>query len=436
MYVRDGLKVTSVVCVYALLSGCMGAGANTSETAGEVSRLAAPAVVLDARLENGQTSDIIQNLLNRHSILEAGAFSNIAEAVLAANARASEADLRAAKLRAQARAKNWLPSLGPSVSLTSLGAVVTAMVVEQVIFDNGRKKAERDYAAADIEVAAVTLAQDTNARVLAGLELYLSAQKATARANINAAAMAQMTRYEFVMAERVKGGVSSRVDLQIVQQKMNQMQSDMASDQETAAGAMSELGAMTAAPITDVKGLSGFYQTNVDQTPLAVMKAQAESTRMIAEATAARAGVLPSLTAGGTLGQGGGVGLSLGAENALGFGTAASLEAIEAQKAAAAARVGQAQEDANRALRALEGELASLMRQEVQAQTLAAQAAANYDIYAAQQQAGQRAVPDVVGIFETKLRTEREAVGLKYEIARVTLKIAALNGTLVNGENI
>ena len=80
--------------------------------------------------------------------------------------------------------------------------------------------------------------------------------------------------------------------------------------------------------------------------------------------------------------------------------------------------------------------MASLQRKAAQSQTLADQAAANYDIYAEQQRAGQRAVPDVVGIFETKVRTEREAVSLKYEIARVMLKIAALKGTLVNGEQI
>ena len=96
--------------------------------------------------------------MNRHSVLNAGAFSDVANAVLAANSRAAEADLRAAKLRAEARANNWLPSLGPSVSLTSLGAVVSSMVVEQVLFDNGRKKAERDYAAADVEVAAARAA--------------------------------------------------------------------------------------------------------------------------------------------------------------------------------------------------------------------------------------------------------------------------------------
>jgi len=113
------------------------------------------ASALDAEMENGGQSEIIQNLLNRRSVLDNGPFAQVANAVLAANSRAAEADLRAAKLRAEARANNWLPSIGPNVSLTSLGAVVSTMVVEQVLFDNGRKKAERDYAAADVEVAAV-----------------------------------------------------------------------------------------------------------------------------------------------------------------------------------------------------------------------------------------------------------------------------------------
>lgn len=397
---------------------------------------AAPQRVLDSQMENGAQSEIIEGLLNRRSVLGSGPYAQVANAVLAANSRAAEADLRAAKLRAEARANNWLPTLGPSVSLSSLGDVVTSLVVEQVLFDNGRKKAERDYAAADVEVAAVNLAQDTNDRVLAGLELYLSAQAATAKANVNLAALEKMERYEYVMSERVKGGVSSRVDMLVVQQKLNQMRSDMASDQEKATAAMSELGAMTAAPLTGVTGLSTLNDGNVDSTPLKVLKARAESSRAIAEATAARAGFLPSLTAGGDVSGGGGLGLALGAANGLGFGTGASLKAVDAQKAAAAARVGQVQEDANRSLRALEGELVSLQRKAAQSQTLADQAAANYDIYAEQQCAGQRAVPDVVGIFETKVRTEREAVSLKYEIARVMLKIAALKGTLVNGEQI
>ena len=226
-------------------------------------------------MENGKQSSIINGLLNRRSLLGAGPYSQVANAVLAANSRAAEADLRAAKLRAEARSSNWLPTLGPSISLSSLGAVVTSLVVEQVLFDNGRKKAERDYAAADVEVAAVTLAQDTNDRVLSALELYLSAQSSLAQADVNAQAMQKMQHFEYVMSERVKGGVSSRVDLQIVQQKRNQMQADLASDQERAAGAMSELGAMSANTLDGVSGLSTLDDTNSDVTPLSVLKAQA-----------------------------------------------------------------------------------------------------------------------------------------------------------------
>lgn len=436
---QNGLKSIATVCVFALLSGCampeMKLG-NPLSMLGRTKSDTTPSQALDAQMKNGQQSTIINGLLNRRSVLGDGAYAQVANAVLAANSRAAEADLRAAKLRAEARANNWLPTLGPSVSLSSLGTVVTSLVVDQVLFDNGRKKVERDYAAADVEVAAVTLAQDTNDRVLSALELYLSAQTATAKADVNAAALQKMERFEYVMSERVKGGVSSRVDLLVVQQKLNQMRSDMATDQEAAAAALSELGAMSAAPLAGVTGLSTLTDSNVDATPLAVLKAQAQSSRAIAEATAARAGFLPSLTAGGDISSGGGLGLSLGAANGFGFGTGAALRAADAQKAAAAARVGQVREDTNRALRALEGELVSLQRKAAQSQTLADQAAANYEIYAQQQRAGQRAVPDVVGIFETKVRTERAAVSLKYDIARVMLKIAARKGTLVNGEQI
>ncbi|MFP3656154.1 hypothetical protein SB777_35180, partial [Burkholderia sp. SIMBA_052] len=73
-----------------------------------------------------------------------------------------------------AKSKNWLPSLRPSVSLNDLGEMVASMLLEQVLFDNGRRKAERAFAAADVEVAAVTLSADMNDRVKTALSLYVS----------------------------------------------------------------------------------------------------------------------------------------------------------------------------------------------------------------------------------------------------------------------
>ncbi len=436
MYGRGSTRILAAASMLALLSACSGGpdGVSRAATDGGVTSVVP---VLDSEQINGGRSDIIEHLLNRRSVLQGGPFAQVADAVLAANSRAAEADLRAATLRAEARQHNWLPTLGPSLSLTSLGDFVTQLVVEQVLFDNGRKQAERDYAAADVEVAAVALAQDTNTRVLTALDLYLTSEQSKARAAVNAAALERMAHFEYVMQERVRGGVSARVDLQIVQQKLNQMRSDLASDQEAAASALSELGAMSAISVAGLSGLSTVGSANPGADPLTVMKAEAESTRAVAEAIVARAGFLPGVTAAGSIGSNGSNGgLNVSTDNGFGFGTGASLAALEQQQAAAAARVGQVQEDANRILRSLEGQLASLRRQEAQAQTLASQAAANYEIFAAQQQAGHRAVPDVVGIFETKVRTEREAVSLRYEIARIELQIAAQMGALVNGEQI
>ena len=402
-----------------------------------VQAAATPQVVLDANLEDGSQSPIIEGLLNRRSVLGNGSYDQVADSVLAANTRAAEADLRAATLRSEARASNWLPTLGPNISLTSMGTVVAQMVVDQVLFDNGKKRAEREYAQADVEVAAVALAEDTNERVMTALGLYLDAETAKARANVNAAAMSQMERYEYVMAERVRGGVSSRVDHQIVQQKVNQMRSDMSSDHEAAASAFAELNAMSITPLDGVTGINDIGQPGPGAEPLSVMKAKAEAQRAVAEATAARAGFLPSLTASAGIGSGSSSsGLNVGAENGFGFGTGASMEALEASQAAAQARVGQVREDANRSLESMRTELSSLRRQETEAQLLAAQAASNFDLFSEQQKSGHRSVPEVVSIFETKVRTEREAVALKYDVARMELRMAAIMGSLVNGEQI
>jgi len=441
--VKQPIRTHSLIALCALvaLGGCSASSDSVtrspfSATALGADGVAAPVPALDAETPDGTASEVIANLLTRRSILPQGPYTQVSDAVLAANARAAEANLRAATLRAEARSKNWLPTLGPQVSLTSLGTIVTSMVVEQVLFDNGRKKAERAYAKADVEVAAVALAQDTNDRVLDGLTLYLNAQQAEARAQVNASAMSDMEHFAWIMEERVKGGVSNSVDRMVVQQKLNQMQADMASDQEAAAAARAELAAMSAKPLDGVNGIAALPD-ELAATPLAVVKAEAEASRTVAEAKAARAGFLPGITAVGNVAKGGfDAGLVLQSDEGVGFGTGAALAAAAQQAAAADARVAQTREDAERSLRALEGELASLRRQQAQTVTLAAGAEENYRSFAAQQKAGQRSVNDVVGVFESAVRLRREAAGLPFDVARVELRIAALRGVLVDGDRI
>lgn len=432
-----------------VLGGCMGRDAGSDLVisdrratndglGGDAAAYAgASAAALDSAMQDGTTSAIIEGLLNRRSVIEAGPLRNVADATLAANARAAEADLRAAMLRAEARSMNWLPSLGPQISLTSLGAVVTQMLVEQVLFDNGAKRAERDYARADVEVAAVVLAQDTNARVLEAVELYITAEAARSRADVNSAAIERMRHFAYIMGERVNAGISNRADLQVVQQKLDQMQSDLDADRAAMLSALNELQAMSATPVDRIRGLSPIGQPGANAVALSVLKAQAESARALAGARAARAGFLPGLTLGGTIGSGGNnLGLNAAAPNGIGLGTGAALAAIEAEQAAASARVGQETEAAARAIAALQGRLASLRQQAGEADSLARQAAQNYELFAEQQRAGLRQVTDVVGVFETKVRAERAAVDLRHDILRIEARIAARMGTLVDGERI
>jgi adhesin transport system outer membrane protein len=112
------------------------------------------------------------------------------------------------------------------------------------------------------------------------------------------------------------------------------------------------------------------------------------------------------------------------------------MEAIDAESEATAARVVAEREAAEREIAALQGRLTSLRRQEAEARQLATQVAQNYALFAEQQRAGQRGVTEVVSVFETKVRSQRTAVELRYDIILVELKIAERLGVLVDGERI
>ncbi len=418
------------------LAGCFGSGDGfATRDAGALPDVG-PAPALDGELTDGSRSEIIDALLARRSVLAEGPLREVAGAVLAANSRAAEAELRAAMLRSEAEEKNWLPTLGPQVSLTSMGDAVSRLVLDAVLFDHGGKRAQRAYARADVEVAAAALAVDTNDRVLTALELYLAAEAARSRAAVNAAALSRMERLAYIMEERVAAGVSDRADLALTRQTLNGMQNDLASDREAEAAALAELQAMSARPVANLRGISDISTPDALSEPLSVMKARAEAERAVAAAQAARAGLLPGVSVSGSTGsEGGAAQLNVGGAG-LGLGTPARLRATEAEEAAASARTAQAVEEARRTLAALDAELVAAERQAAEARVLAAEAAETFAHFAAQQEAGRRAVPEVVTVFETKVRTERSAVSSAYEVAALRLRRAALTGSLVDGAEI
>lgn len=389
-------------------------------------------------------SPVVSDLMARRSALPQGAaLHRVADAVLVADTRAAAAQLRSARLRERAQARNWLPDISPQASLSSLGSVVAMLVVEQVLFDNGRKQAERDFAKADVEVAAVALVQDANARVLTALRLYLAALEAQEKVILAQASERDMLHFEWIMSERVAGGISDPSDLQVLRQKLSEIRAAAQGETEAARAALAELVAMGVAPAVlaqpaVIGGAEAALPLPVPApVPLSVRLAEAEQTRAAARARFERAGFLPSLTATGALGRDApDPSVGLRSTRPLGFGTGDDLRAIEAATEGERRKVVQAREEAGRRLARLEQERTALARQAAEATVLASRAKANLDLFQAQYDAGQRQVMDVVSLYEHFARQQQEAAALRYRATLAGLEMAAELGVLADGNRL
>ena len=268
------------------------------------------------------------------------------------------------------------------------------------------------------------------------MTLYVTAAQAREKAVLSEAALADMGRFEWVMSKRVQGGVSDMSDLNVLQQKLAEIRADATSNAELARTSVAELNAMSIQPLGALRGVPDLQVSSTAAQPLSVVLAEAEKSRAIAAAKVERAGHLPGLSAGGTIGENSNLGLQVKSDTLLGLGTGASLRAIEATKEAAGRRVAQANEDTNRSLRKLESQIAAKARQAAEAATLTGQAKTNLDLFQRQYDAGQRQVMDVVGVYETFARQQQAEVVLKYDVIRLRLEMARLQGVLADGDAI
>ena len=440
---RRELRAVLACLAVLALPGCLAQGGG-----GAVSRMLMPeAPPVPQGLASGdmaEASPLLVDLMTRRSALPDGApLDRIADAVLIADTRAAAAELRSARLRERAQSRNWLPSISPQASLSSLGSVVAMLVVEQVLFDNGRKLAERDFAKADVEVAAVALVQDANARVLGALRLYLAALEAHEKAALAQAAGRDMAHFEWIMTERVTGGISDPSDLQVLRQKLAEIRASEQTESEAAGAALAELVAMGVSPalLAQMAGLTGaevaLQLSAPVPVPLSVRLAEAEQSRAEARARAERAGFLPALTATGALGRNApDPSVGLRTDRPLGFGLGDDLRAIEAATEGERRRVAQSREESRRRLARLEQEQTALARQAAEATVLASRAKANLDLFQAQYDAGQRQVMDVVGLYEQFARQQHDAAALRYRAALTGLAIAAELGVLADGDRL
>jgi adhesin transport system outer membrane protein len=438
----QGRRAAGALCLLAtaglMLSGCgddgapgvgMGAGANLADppasvAAGEVGRAGTD------RPTTG--SAVIADLRARRSVLAPGVFAQVADAVLAADQGAGAAELRVARLKAQAKARNWLPQIGPSVDLASLGSLAAGMLVDQLILDNGRRKAERTFAAADVEVAAVMLATEMNARVHDGLARYVEAERAAAQVAVLARATERMQDYARIMEGRIEGGIADRAEGLAVAQKLAELRALESADRQAGLTARAELAALAGGDLA-VTGLPQWRITS-QATPLSVLRAEAEGRRLVAEARIDRAAQLPGLKAGASV-SGDGItgGLKVSADRLLGLGTKASLQALEATEAVARQRDAEAADEAARRIVTLERQLAETEAQAAEGAGLVAEMRSSLALYTEQYKAGVRPLRELVTLTDDFARMERGQTALAYDAALIRLRIALERGVLVDG---
>ncbi|MBL8562045.1 MAG: TolC family protein [Gemmobacter sp.] len=426
------LRSGPAILLTLALAGCMGSDgpgvAKSSMTPGGEIRRAGD--------DTQNRSAIIGELLSRKSILPgSGAYAEVAQAVIEANAAPARAELRVARLKAEARATNWLPSIRPSLSLTDLGETFASLLLEQVLFDGGGRKAERAFAAADVEVAATTLAQDFNQRVFEGLGHYIRAQRALEQANLANQAVGRMAEFERIVGIRLEGGMSDRSEQRIIQQKTSEMRAKANDDRFQAQQSIASLEAMAARPLSGLSGLQALPADAGAPEPLAVLKARAEGSRSLAEADMAKSGYRPGLKAVANLDQDGDVesGLSVDFDNAIGLGTGAELEALAMTGELTDRRIARASDEANRNLIALQHQITTLQARRAEGETVLAQTGATLDMFTEQYKVGRRSLLELVNMFESWSGMQREQASLKYEIALLQLQIARDRGVLVDG---
>ena len=420
-----------------LLSGCM-QGMTGDGSLSE--RLSSARLGLASEQNKDTTtiepSAIIQSLQSCSSAIRPGtAYATIAAATLASDARVAEAELRAARLRSAATDKNWMPSIGPAISLTSLGDMVANLVVEAVIFDNGKKKAERAMARAEVEVAAVSLVSDGNERVYEALDLYLTALEGGESQRLNREALLDMRRFRWIMNERVKGGVSDMSDLTILAQKIAEIESSMKDAQDKRDTALAELSAMTDRDLSDLNGIGALDMSAGNIETLGVVAAKVQSKRDQAAADMERAGNLPSIVASASGGSNDVVG-GIRTEGLFDFGRKDRNQALDAEEEVLARRVKEAEEASQRKIRSYEAKLTAAQRAYQEAVRLSKQAKSNLDLFQSQYEAGQRQVMDVVGVYETFARQQHTMNTQRFLAAKYEVLIAREYGVLVAGKQL
>lgn len=425
-------------CAALILAGCDG-GMNQDpmERAFSTGPKADKALETQLVHEDQTTSPLIAELAARRSVLPAGSpYERVANAILAASPGVEATELGLARLRAKVAASNRLPSFTPVITMDGLAGLAAQLLVDQPLITHGRRKAERERASAEVDLAAVNYSIRQNNRVFEGLLLYLTADQARVQGLVAKSAVERLSALHQIVTGRVEGGLSDRSEEQIVGQTVAEMQATLAGDRRTVEQALAELASITKAEnVGDLQGTAALIPLPQIE-PLAVLSANAEGTRSLAEARISRAAALPGLSATSKISDGGTVsGLRLGGVQ-VGPGSPAVVAVANAVPELVAAQIEEVRNSAERHRIELTEKITSLRDLHARGEEVLRRTRENLQLFTDQYSVGERSLTDLTAQTAATARLERDQITLTYEIARLELELARNAGALVDGDSL
>lgn len=390
----------------------------------------------DERTES--TSLVIASLQSRGSVSKDGSVCKKIEQITLENASVnSKETLRIRRLEAESRSKNWLPQIGPDVSLTSLGNVVGSILVDLVLYDTGGKRAERELAVADVELAAVGYAIELNDLVAEAIIYNIEMSEIDAEIAISKKEAAKLKKYLEIARTRIAGGLSDSSDEKMLSIKIAEVSQKIEALNARRQATSDQLALI--AP--GVEGLANEVHcislpTSLP-TSLRLEYAKAESNADLSEAMMLKAGLLPSIKAQSRItseGVTGGVGLGLGAP--IGIGTPSNIQKAKALTEAATKRLANTEREIARKMAKQDAEKRELKVQRDSNSSLLRNSEEIYYFAEQQYDLGRKSLADLTISFQNFNNLQREDVRIDHEIARIEVRQAADAGLLADGSNI
>ncbi|MCT4372360.1 hypothetical protein CLG85_019405 [Yangia mangrovi] len=338
-------------------------------------------------------------------------------------------ELRLAWLRGEAEELAWLPDLGPELSLAALARLSESAQAGPDRFDTPRKQAERDLALAEIDHAALALAEEANALVFEAIDQHLAAEEARARAALLEAAYRDFASLDWPIAQAVGAGLVPAERLQELRAQVALMRAERVSAGAEAQRAHFELAAMGDSRLGGVEGI-GTLRELVSLPPLSELRAGVLRAGAEAQERRALHMLLDGLDSRRSPEE------LAALEEASGYDGEGS-EAGDWAPPDAAPRWSQGPSStgdfeigtAAQEREALRGDLAAAERARGWALTQAARGKQMLG-------AGQMTAAQLLGPLSSALQAQDEEITLRFALAHAELRLAYLRGTLVAGSEL